>query len=289
MQGADLFHRVYDDLYAGRDYAAEVATALALGAITAPERCRVLEIGAGTGNHSLACARLGCEVTAVEIDPRMQAALAAKVAAQAPPLRSRILAFPQPLAALEAEPFDLAYALFHVVNYLPDLAALAELFAGVGARLRPGASFVFDAWNGVAVVLDPPREKRLRLETPAHLLDVTVASETDWLRSRTRLLYTIERRERRGTGVERGRHEMLQTFWPPRVMIDLLVQNGFEAPAIHPVGDPGRPATERDWKLLYHARHGRAARGVRARAGRAGSRGTGSARRAVRRRTRGGR
>jgi hypothetical protein len=86
------------------------------------------------------------------------------------------------------------------------------------------------------------------------VLEVTVASETDWLRSRTRLLYTIERREREGGGVVRGGHEMLQNFWPPRVIADLLEQGGFEAPAIHPAGDPGRPAAARDWKILYHAR-----------------------------------
>lgn len=254
MPGDDLFYRVYDDVFADKDYAGEVRLALALGGIGAPERCHVLEIGAGTGNHSIACARLGCAVTALEIDARMIEVMGAKLAALESPLRSRIRLFAGPLEALEPGSFDLAIALFNVVNHLADLEALASLFASVQRNLRRGASFVFDAWNGVAALRDPPRDKTSRVETPSHVLDISLESRTDPMRSETRLLYTIESREKQGPGRETGRYTLRHSFWPPRVLTDLLEQSGFELRGVFALGEPMRLATAEDWKLLFHCR-----------------------------------
>ena len=62
-----MFYRFYDALFASKDYTGEIERALALAEIRTGV-ARILEIGAGTGNHTIACAKLCHYMVGVEID-----------------------------------------------------------------------------------------------------------------------------------------------------------------------------------------------------------------------------
>jgi ubiquinone/menaquinone biosynthesis C-methylase UbiE len=99
-----MFYRYYDALFAGKDYRGEIQRALSLAGIR--QGARVLEIGAGTGNHTLACAELGHTVLGVEVDGRMAARAEEKRAALAPGLAERIRYFHGRAEDLTADGFE---------------------------------------------------------------------------------------------------------------------------------------------------------------------------------------
>ncbi|HPM23919.1 MAG TPA: class I SAM-dependent methyltransferase [Phycisphaerae bacterium] len=248
-----MFYRFYDTLFADKDYAGEIQRALALGGIAQPAR-RVLEIGSGTGGHTLACARCGHHVVGVEVDARMVELAEQKRAALPEELHARIRYFHGRVEDLADEGFDIALALFNVVNYLGTLAALQTFLAAIAQRLRPGASLVCDAWNGVAALLDPPRDKETLVETATHTLRTMVHGRTDPMALRTVLHYTLEAQDKATARRERGTHELVQTLWPAKVIAEAAELAGLDMLGVHPLGDTSRAATDKDWKILLLAR-----------------------------------
>jgi SAM-dependent methyltransferase len=248
-----MFYRYYDALYAGKDYTGEIRHALNLAGLH-QRGARVLEIGAGTGNHTLACAELGHYVVGVEIDGRMVALAQQKRDALPAELAEHIRYFHGRIEDLRVEGFELALALFNVVNYIGTLGDLQSFLAAVARRIQPGAPFLFDAWNGVAALLDPPGAKSSEVETPTHLIRSTVTSRTDPMALRTTLHYVLTATEKATRQIEEGTYDLEQTLWPAKVIADAAGLAGLEVLGVHPLDDVRRPATERDWKILFTCR-----------------------------------
>ncbi len=111
-----------------------------------PPGGRVLEVGCGTGEETLALARSGYRVLALDVSPEMVRRARQKAAAAGLTGRAEFLALPAGrLAALRPGfPFDGAYAGLGTLNCEPDLESLG--FA-LGRLLRPGAAFVASVIN----------------------------------------------------------------------------------------------------------------------------------------------
>lgn len=253
MADRPLFHRVYDDLYADKDYAGEVARALGLALAGRDQPAHVLELGAGTGGHTVSCARLGHRVTAVEIDSEMAELLRRRLAALPGDLSERVRVFAGPVEELDGGPFDAALAMFHVVNYLRDLETLLSFLSATASRLAPGASFVFDAWNGLAALLDPPRGVERQIDTETHRIRVRLRADHRPMAMETLLTYALERAERAGGGTEEGSWEVSHTLWHPELLRQALRASGFGRVEILARDDPRRRATQDDWKILVRA------------------------------------
>ncbi len=253
MAGRDLFYAVYDDLFTGKDYAAEARTTVLLGTGTSdPGPLKILDIGAGTGGHSIACARLGHEVTAVEIDPRMAERFKMNVENEEPKIRERISLHAVPVEKLDGSGYDLAMAMFNVVNYLPSIESALSFMGAVAERIRPGCGFVFDAWNGKAAVSDPPQGKETRVETDAHLITVQLTADMDIAAAETLLTYDIEKKAKAGADRETGSYSMKHYLWTPDQLVAGAGSAGFASVAVHPLDDHTRAATDEDWKVIFH-------------------------------------
>lgn len=174
----DEYARFYDLLYKDKDYAAEARfihdTLIAQG----PRPRRLLELGCGTGRHAVELARLGHEVTGVDLSPGMVAQATAR-AAQLSELRGALRFQAGDVRSVRVgEKFDAVLSLFHVMSYQTSDADLRAAFATAAEHLPPGGLFLFDFWHGPAVLADPPvvRVKRLgddmieatRLAEPVH-------------------------------------------------------------------------------------------------------------------------
>lgn len=247
-----LFHECYDRLFASKNYADEVRSALAIArSALGHEPTRILEIGCGTGNHTLELARAGAQVLAVDIDPLMAIRARAKLLGH-PSLRARVLH--SRVESLEDSGFDLACALFHVVTYLRSDAELESFFASVRQRLVSGGVFLFDFWNGVAAFRDPPGEKRFEWSGDEETVRCQLTSETDFMAQVTRLSYEIELTRTDETGARRETHRLDQTLWTPMQIRSALSRSGLQELFCAPSSDPSRAATESDWKILFGAR-----------------------------------
>jgi SAM-dependent methyltransferase len=159
------YYRDYDFLHKDKHYAYEADVVLQIGRnITGIRPRKILEVGCGTGNHTQRFASCSANVTAVDIDLEMTRIANAKNIASAEIIHGT-------LGKVPARDFDLACAMFNVINYVDDESELIALFRGVRERLGRDSVFVFDCWNGEVVKRDPP----------ANFERTVSKSNNDWL------------------------------------------------------------------------------------------------------------
>jgi SAM-dependent methyltransferase len=252
-ESKQLFYSVYDTIFAKKDYLAEVHSVLGLGGI-GNGAARILELGCGTGNHTRCFAEAGHSVVGIDPDEEMLTIARAKLALLPRDIAGRISYRHGQVHDLPVATYDLATALFNVINYIATRAALEALMREVARRLKPGASFIFDVWNGNAALVDPPAGKSVAVEGERGRVKVDLAARTDVIAKSTELTYSIEASELRGNGVEQGKYTIWHFLWSPEVIIEAARAAALELKSVHPLFDISRAANEQDWKLMFHFR-----------------------------------
>jgi SAM-dependent methyltransferase len=178
----------YDTIYADKDYTADVAVVLKATGLSKGKGARLLELGAGTGNHSRLLAREVDALVSVEIDGDFAEVAEKKLAA----LDLRNITFEKrPLAEVPQQGFDAACALFHVLNYVPP-AEMDDLARDLARRLKPGGVFVADIWNAEAVRNDPPKHEVRRKQVGEITVNQRIDPKVDDLQNQVTLHYEIE-------------------------------------------------------------------------------------------------
>ena len=250
FQGKDLFYKYYDVIFKDKDYSAETNMVFDLSkkyGLGKPRR--VLEIGCGTGNHTVNIALHKVDLVAVDVDPEMIKIAKRKI--ERAQLK-RVSVVDKLVEELKDGQFDLALALFNVVTYIDSTAKLESFLRGVMENLKPGGVFVFDSWNGAAAVVDPPRSKRTVVETNGKIVENNLTSETDFFNQVTMLNYSIK--VKNGKKEEVGGFSFNQTLWMPREILSALERVGFEVLVCSPLMKPDQKATEMDWKIMFCVR-----------------------------------
>jgi SAM-dependent methyltransferase len=105
---------------------------------------RLLDLGSGTGEHSRFLASKGFEVVGIDSSPAM---LAAATDTPRPPNLAFIEGDISDVERLTAGLFDGAICLGNTLPLLRERQSLSRLFAGLRARLRPGAPLVIQVLN----------------------------------------------------------------------------------------------------------------------------------------------
>ncbi len=246
----NLFYDLYDVVFAGKDYAGEVEAALRLGTSSSVSPQRILEVGCGTGNHTVQLLARGLSVTAVDIDEEMAARCRRKVAANFS--ASECVVLTSAIEDMSLAPFDLCLALFNVINYVPTREGLRQFFSAVRRLVRPQHRLVFDAWNGTAALNDPPQRKTRRVTVDDAEYTVDLSPATDIAAKRTRLVYEIVRHVA-GQETARVSHSFDHTLWTPQEISADLASAGLTLSATYPGTDFSRQATAADWKLTFVA------------------------------------
>lgn len=148
---------LYDLLYANKDYQAEVDYVAGLIRRFCPAAQNVLDLGCGTAAHDVLMLDHGFRVHGVDLSPAMLERARVRCGDRMDFTQASIADFNL------GQQFDVVTALFHVVNYLTRNEELQGCFNNVARHLQPGGIFIFDFWYGPAVLLDPPRNKILRI------------------------------------------------------------------------------------------------------------------------------
>jgi SAM-dependent methyltransferase len=244
------FAKHYDLIYADKDYDKDIADFTRLVGTDRMRDMRVLEVGAGTGSQSLRLTDIVRELVAVEIDPDFFELLTTKVSSSDVP---RIRVERRPVGDLPPEPFDAAVAFFHVLNYV-DRAEMPVFLSALAARLKTGAPFVADLWNGAAALADPPRPEVREKRAGSARVVQRIAPTLDQKARRLTLAYEID--------IDNGDsqahfHETLELYlWLQEEIADLLAQTGFHKIAFYDYARFPMPATDRSWRIWLHAVRG---------------------------------
>jgi SAM-dependent methyltransferase len=209
----------------------------------------VLEVGCGTGNHSLEFSRYVKSLTAVELDPAMYA-----IAAEKTRHLRNVIILPGDIEEIQGMKFDLATALFNVITYIPDTPTMTRFFENLHRLLKDGSLFVFDCWNGDAALHDPPKRKSVSLETECNQISCEIEVENNLPERWTDLIYSLHVVNKETGLEERGIYQMRQFLWSPKELKKLLLAAGFCDIEMFPPFLPGRASISKDWKLMVTAR-----------------------------------
>jgi SAM-dependent methyltransferase len=252
------FGEYYDAIYADRDYGKDVHLLLQLLQEFASQGpLRILELGCGTGAHTLPLAEKGHEIVGVDQSPAMLAAARRKAASAA----NLKLSFQKAdIRALRFQhEFDACISMFGCMSYLITSDDLKQTLHGVARSLSPQGVFIFDFWNESAVTKQKPsvRRKEIVLNANERLVR-TAIPEVDWRASLCSIRYQVSLYENQ-TVKESFEETHNIRFFRRREMTAELEGTGFEVLDIR-TPDGNHNDLDESWFLVAIARRMREAR-----------------------------
>jgi SAM-dependent methyltransferase len=214
----------YNLLYRDKDYGAEVdyVESLVHKVRSEVKRCRVLDVGCGTGRHAAALAARGHSVVGVDASEEM-IRLARQSASD-----STVFVVADARTLNLDEHFPVAVSLFHVASYQTSTQDLLAFFHSIGEHLERNGILVFDAWYGPAVLYLRP-EVRVREIEDEELRILRIARPTLKPEENCVLIdydLLVERKSDGSLHRFNETHRMRYLFLPE--IRDLLDRTGFE-------------------------------------------------------------
>lgn len=238
-----LFYQVYDLLYQKKPYREEAKYAYDILTHYSPHRpTSLLEIGCGTGNHTQAFAHYFTHITAVDIDQNM-IMLAKRKKIPAP-----ITFTTTPVGQLPLSKFSAAVALFNVINYINEWETLTDFFAAIRKRLQPKSVFLFDVWNGIAALVDPPKIKHIKLTQGGQRIYARIKPTLDRFTQTVTLEYQLTRTSKTTLS---DTFTIKHRLWTPFELTEALKVVGFSILTISPLWQPQKRAKETDYKIMF--------------------------------------
>lgn len=151
----DFSAEFYDLLYKDKDYEREVDFIEQVFSHYGKPK-NVLEVGCGTGNYAQILHRKGYSVTGLDISENMIKLAKGKCDCvfQVGDIRSISI----------SGKFDSCVSMFAVMGYMVENSDVLKALCNVRAHLKPGGLFVFDVWNGLAVMRTLPEIKVKEVE-----------------------------------------------------------------------------------------------------------------------------
>lgn len=142
----------YDALYHDKDYAAECEQLEAIFRRDGQGSMRrVLDLGCGTGGHTIPLAERGFDVVGVDRSEAMIAIARKKAERQRP--RGKVEFSQGDLRECRVDgPFDAVLMMAAVLSYQLTNEEVLAAMATARWHLRPGGLFIFDAWYGPAIL-----------------------------------------------------------------------------------------------------------------------------------------
>ncbi len=242
----------YDAIYRSKDYKSEVdliERLLVEHGIEGPRR--VLDIGCGTGSHALPLAERGHTVVGVDRSPDMLTR--ARQKASTAGLQTVVFHDGDSRELDLGRSFDAVLMMFTVLGYHTEDADVTAALATVRRHLVPGGLFVFDVWNGPAVLADRPGDRQVDITENATRVTRRTSARLDEAKHLCHVHFDLERAGANGT-TERWPEEHLLRYFFPEELEDLLAKNRLKLSKLRSFPAIEKPADERAWNVIGAAR-----------------------------------
>ncbi len=250
---ATLYANQYDQLYAEKSYASEcdlIEQALRREGRDQPGS--LLDVGCGTGGHSLMLAERGHAVTGVDLSQAMLDRAVAKAATQ------RFAKAPRFVQG-DARTFDTgtrhqaAIMMFAVVGYLTSNADVLAGLRTIRRHLEPGAPFVCDFWFGPSVLSVRPTDRVRVLPTPGGKVIRAASTTLDIAKHTADVSFQLWTFEQERLVSETAETHRMRYFFPQEFAL-FLEQSGFELRSMTAFPSLDAPVTDQTWNALVVAR-----------------------------------
>ncbi len=246
-----LYAEVYDVMYEDKPYAREVEQVDSLlRDFGIAASARLLDLGCGTGRHSIEFVRRGYAVTGVDRSRSMLAIARARLAEA--PAASRLVH--SDIASLRLEErFDAAVMMFAVVGYLVDDDELRAALLRVREHLLPGGIFCADFWHGAAVLAAPPTPRRHTWSRGGGRIERAAESAHNAAKQTVTVAYDLRVEHTGRAAEERSELHVMRYFFPNELRI-VLASCGFDLVKVGDWPDPSQPPSIDHYSAMFVAR-----------------------------------
>lgn len=216
----------YDLLYASKDYGAEcdlVESAITRFAQKQPRS--LLDVGCGTGRHSIELARRGFRVTGVDLSESMLQHARQNSASLKDERRPRWVVG-DARNFQTGEVHDVAIMMFAVIGYLTNNEDLLQALANIRRHLAAGALFICDFWYGPSVLVDRPTDRVRVIPVPNGEVLRTTQTTLDVVNHTADVSFRLWHIEQSRVISSTQETHRLRYFFPQEFAL-LLSQSGF--------------------------------------------------------------
>jgi SAM-dependent methyltransferase len=241
----------YDLLYRDKDYWSEcnfledIFREYSVSKITS-----VLDVGCGTGGHSLVLARRGYQVTGVDLSNEM---------VEFAQNKGTVSGLDVTFQAMDIRKFstgrsyDAVISMFASLGYVTDTTDLLASFQDIRNHLATGGIFAFDVWNGLAVLHILPSSRSKVVSENTQMIIRLAEPELDVSRHLCTVHYRIFELSSGQLIADTSESHLVRYFFPLEIKL-MLEQAGFTVLAICPFMKLDSPLTFTDWNMSIIAR-----------------------------------
>jgi SAM-dependent methyltransferase len=241
----------YDVFYSDKNYEQECDFVEKIFETYSPKLVKnILDVGCGTGGHSILLARRGYRVTGIDASPVM----IRKAKTKARGIKTDLK-----LHRLDIRNFDLktkydaCISMFAVIGYLTKTDDTLKALKNIRQHLKPDSLFVFDFWNGLAVLKILPSVRVKVMESDGKRVIRTVHPEMDALnhicKSHYHVLVT-----RNDIIIDEFKETHEVRYFFPQEMAHYLNDAGFELLKFCPFLSLDGKVDENEWNITAIAR-----------------------------------
>ncbi len=245
------YARAYDAIYHEKDYTAEcdLLEQIFKKYSASPVR-NVLDLGCGTGNHTLRLAERGYSVTGVDCAPEMLAIARDKAEQQG----LKIALHEADIRRINLErTFDTVLMMFAVLGYQVENADVLLALRAAREHLRPGGLLVADVWYGPAVLVQRPGNRTRTIRDGDTAIVRESSAELDIRHHTCRVHFSLHRKRDKELLAETEEEHRMRFFFPKELEF-FLETSGFQLLRLGAFPDFEREPDENTWNAILAAK-----------------------------------
>lgn len=245
------YSNYYDKLYQEKDYKKECDFLEEIfRKYSAIPTKSILDLGCGTGGHSLILAERGYQTTGVDLSERML-----EIAKKKAKEKNQNIDFVQGnIKNINlGKKFDAVISMFAVVGYLTETKDIISALERAGRHLDKGGIFTFDCWFGPAVLVQNPEKREKIIKEDGETIKRTALPTLNLLNQTVEVDYEVSK-IKEGQVIERINEKHKMRFFFPQEIKYFLKTAGFEVIKICPFMELDKEPGIQDWNISVIAK-----------------------------------
>jgi SAM-dependent methyltransferase len=242
------YGKYYDLIYEDKDYEKECCYIEDIFShFSKSKPRRVLDIGCGTGGHAILLAKRGYDVIGVDISQTMINIAKKKAKSVSGEGCASFHIMDMKRLKLN-QMFDACICMFSSIDYLLTYEDLRRTLRNVRMHLTKDSLFIFDFWNGLAVLTITPSARTKIIDKGAERFIRITVPRLDAMHHLCQVTYhciVI----RKGRVVDEFKENHVVRFFFPKEMEHYLEENGFTFLRMCPFLSVKGRADEKTWHL----------------------------------------
>ncbi|MFC1965978.1 class I SAM-dependent DNA methyltransferase [Chloroflexota bacterium] len=251
MKAFERYAEYYDLIYKDKDYERECDFIEEVFRRFSSRPIKsILDGGCGTGGHALPLARRGYQITGIDSSEIMLKRATKKAAGSNLSLNFHVADLRQ---FDLGKKYDTCVCMFAVMGYITETEDILKTLMSVRRHLNAGSIFLFDFWNGLAVLRILPSARKQVIEDNEVRIIRIAQPELDAFNHLCRVQYQLLVNQDGALGDEIAETHVIRYYFPQEI-IHYLKETGFEVLKICRFPDIDVKVDESVWNIAAIAR-----------------------------------